>query len=150
MTTLTSELRQKLISLAETAQENAYVPYSKFNVGAAIYTEAGDIFTGCNVENISYGLTNCAERTAIFSMVAAKGPMSKIKYIAITTKAGIPCSPCGACRQVLQEFGTDAIIIYKGPNGYVDVTMSQLLPGAFTDFVAIEADGTQKTIHSGV
>ena len=128
------EIKNKLIGEALKAQENSYSPYSKFSVGAAIYTEDGQIFTGCNVENVSYGLTNCAERTAAFKMISEAGPESRIKYIAVTTKADIPCSPCGACRQVLQELGPNSRIIYRGEHGFSDITMEQLLPGPFSEF----------------
>ncbi len=131
------DLEQKLIALTKDAQEKAYVPYSKFPVGAALLTDTGEFFTGCNVENVSFGLTNCAERSAIFNMIAEQGPNSKIKIIAVTTKAGIPCSPCGACRQVILEFSTpDTRVIYKGQDGYETVFIGQLLPGAFSEVVA--------------
>ena len=148
---ISKDLEQKLIALAKEAQEKAYIPYSKFAVGAAILTDADDFFTGCNVENISYGLTNCGERTAIFKMIADKGPTTKIKAIAVTTKADIPCTPCGACRQVIQEFSTpETLIIYKGSEGYKTISMDQLLPGAFTEFVALDHTGSSTRIHKGV
>ncbi|MEB3701571.1 Cytidine deaminase [Candidatus Bealeia paramacronuclearis] len=138
---------EQLISLARETQKNAYIPYSKFAVGAALITEDGDIFTGCNVENISYGLCNCGERTAIFSMVAKKGPTARIKHIAVTTAAEIACSPCGACRQVIQEFGPNCTVTYKSEEGFIDVKISQLLPGGFSDFV--DSSGKVKSIQSG-
>lgn len=148
---ISPENQEKLIRLAKDAQEKAYMPYSKFSVGAAILTEDGDIFTGCNVENISYGLSNCGERTAIFKMISEKGPQAKIKAIAVSTKADIPCSPCGACRQVIQEFSTpETLIIFKGESGYVTASIGQLLPGAFTEFVAIDQDGSSRTIQGGI
>lgn len=148
---ISKTMEQKLITFAKEAQEKAYVPYSKFPVGAAILTDGEDIFTGCNVENISYGLTNCGERTAIFKMIAEKGPKVKIKAIAVTTKTDIPCTPCGACRQVIQEFSTpETLIIYKGPEGYVTVSMDQLLPGAFTEFVAFDHSGSSTRIQKGL
>src|SRR5437667_3110935 len=101
---ISKDLQEKLISFAKEAQEKSYTPYSKFPIGAALLTEDGDIYTGCNIENISYGLTNCGERTAIFKMISEKGPQGKIKAIAVTSKANIPCTPCGSCRQVIQEF----------------------------------------------
>ena len=85
MPTLSPEIREKLITLAQKAFENAHVPYSKFHVGSAILTEDGEIFTGCNVENISYPVGCCAERTATVKMVSEKGPQAKIKYIAVAT-----------------------------------------------------------------
>lgn len=148
---ISKDIAQKLIALAKEAQEKAYVPYSKFAVGAAILTEMGNYFTGCNVENISYGLTNCGERTAIFKMIAEKGPQEKIKVIAVTTKADIPCTPCGACRQVIQEFSTpETLIICKGPEGYITLSMEQLLPGAFTEFVALDQTGSSTRIQKGM
>lgn len=146
-----TDLQEKLIKLAKEAQEKSYTPYSKFPVGSALITEDGDIFTGCNIENISYGLANCGERTAIFKMISEKGPKGKIKAIVVTTKADIPCTPCGACRQVIQEFSTpETTVIYKGQNGYVCTTMDQMLPGAFTEFVAVDQDGSSKRIQKGM
>lgn len=145
------DLQEKLIILAQEAQEKAYVPYSKFAVGAALITQDGEIFTGCNIENISYGLTNCGERTAIFKMISEKGPKGKIKAIAVTTKAGIPCTPCGACRQVIQEFSVpNAVVIYKGENGYLAIPLSQHLPSAFTEFVATNQDGSSNRIQKSL
>ncbi len=136
---ITPERQKKLIALAKEAQKNAYMPYSKFAVGAAILTENGDFFTGCNVENISYGLTICGERTAIFKMISEKGPRALIKAIAITTKADIPCAPCGACRQVISEFSTpETLVIYKGTEGYITTLLTHLLPDAFKEIVALE------------
>ena len=147
---ISQELQKKLIGLAKEAQEKAYTPYSKFSVGAALITEEGDIFTGCNIENISYGLTNCGERTAIFKMISEKGQKAKIKALAVTTKADIPCTPCGACRQVIQEFSTpNTVVIYKGEKEYVVRSMDQLLPGAFTEFVALDQDGSSRCIQKG-
>jgi|ERR1700722_17645319 len=148
---ISKDLQEKLIKLAKEAQEKSYAPYSKFSVGAALLTEDGDIFTGCNIENISYGLSNCGERTAIFKMISEKGLKGKIKAIAVTTKADIPCAPCGACRQVIQEFSTpDTTVIYKGQDGYVFATMDQILPGAFTEFVAVDQDGSSTRIQKGM
>lgn len=144
---ITSETQDKLIQLAKAAQEKAYIPYSKFAVGSAILTEDGDFFTGCNVENISYGLSNCGERTAIFKMISEKGPQVKIKAIAVTTKAEITCPPCGACRQVIQEFSTpQTLVIYKDGGEYVSSSMKQLLPGAFTEFVSLDEQGESSRI----
>ncbi len=148
---ITKDLQEKLIALAKEAQEKSYTPYSKFPIGAALITEDGDIYTGCNIENISYGLTTCGERTAIFKMISEKGPKGKIKAIAVTTKADIPCTPCGACRQVIQEFSTPhTVVIYKGPNGYMSMPMSEHLPNAFTEFVALDQDGSSRRIQTGV
>ena len=111
--------------------KNAYAPFSKFKVGAAILTSKGDIFVGCNVENSSYGMTNCAERTAIFSAVAEKGPGLEIRAVAVTTPQEVPCSPCGACRQVIYEFGPDAVVFYQGKDGPRQGHITELLPEGF-------------------
>lgn len=129
---LTPEQRLHLIKTAEEAFEKSYAPYSNFPVGAALLTDDGNIYTGCNVENISFGLCNCAERTAIYKAISTQGAI-KIKAIAVANKKGIPCSPCGACRQVINEFGADATIIYQGNNGYIEAPMNKLLPGAFDE-----------------
>lgn len=132
MSILTDELKQKLIKLAEEAYEKAYVPFSNFPVGAAVLTGDGKIYTGCNIENVSFGLTNCAERSAIFNAISNDGAI-KIQAIAITNKKGIACAPCGACRQVIYEFGPEATVIYKGADGYTDTSIGKLLPGAFDE-----------------
>jgi cytidine deaminase len=111
--------------------KNAYAPYSKFRVGAAILTASGEIFVGCNVENASYGMTNCAERTAIFAAVAQLGPKIKIRAVAVTNDHGVPCSPCGACRQVIYEFGPDATVFFRGKNGPKQAHITDLLPEGF-------------------
>src|ERR1700719_3637547 len=87
-----------LLRSAKKVMGNAYAPYSKFRVGAAVLLSNGKIFTGCNVENASYGMTNCAERTAIFSVVAQLGPKIEIQAVAVANDHGVACSPCGACR----------------------------------------------------
>jgi cytidine deaminase len=125
------ELRDWLIGHAKTALGNAYAPYSKFKVGAAILTEAGRVFTGCNVENSSYGLTNCAERTAIFTAVAEEGPSMKLRALAVWTRPEGPCSPCGACRQVMFEFGPQAIVWFQGQDGTIETRAAELLPAGF-------------------
>ena len=122
---------ERLRRAARKAMKNAYAPFSNFRVGAAILTARGDIFTGCNVENSSYGMTNCAERTAIFSAVAAKGPKLEIRAIAVTNAQGVACSPCGACRQVIYEFGPDATIFYEGADGPKQSHITELLPEGF-------------------
>jgi cytidine deaminase len=101
-------MAEELKSLLETAKavcEKAYVPYSKFPVGCVILSESGQIYTGCNVENISFGMTMCAERTAVFKAISNEGPALKIKQVVIYTPTEIPITPCGGCRQVLREFG---------------------------------------------
>lgn len=128
---LSAEERQQLVDRAGAMLERAYAPYSKFQVGAALLTEAGNVFTGCNVENASYGLTNCAERTAIFSAIAEEGPGMRIRAMAVLNSAVIPCSPCGACRQVIFEFGPKALVIYQGEGRMVEASAEKLLPAGF-------------------
>ena len=123
---------QKLKAAAKAAAGPAYAPYSKFSVGAAVLTDAGEIHAGCNVENASYGLTNCAERTAIFSAVAASKKKLRINCVVVYTPTRTATAPCGACRQVIYEFGPTArvISICAGPE-HIDVSIDALLPGAF-------------------
>jgi cytidine deaminase len=130
-TGLPAGARERLVRAARKAMKNAYAPFSHFKVGAAILTSKGDIFAGCNVENSSYGMTNCAERTAIFSAVAEKGPALEILAIAVTNAQGVPCSPCGACRQVIYEFGPDAVVLYQGQQGDKESHITDLLPEGF-------------------
>ena len=111
--------------------EHAYSPYSNFRVGAALLTESGEIFVGCNVENASYGMTNCAERTAIFSAVAKLGPKIDIQAIAVVNDKNVPCSPCGACRQVIYEFGPEAVVFFQSSKGWKEVPITDLLPEGF-------------------
>jgi len=111
--------------------KNAHAPYSHFRVGSALLTTKGKIFSGCNVENASYGMTNCAERTAIFSAVAALGPKIEIAAIAVTNDHRVPCSPCGACRQVIYEFGPDAMVFFQGAEGEKQAHITELLPEGF-------------------
>ena len=126
--------KQSLIKEAITVRENAYAPYSKFKVGAAILMSDQKLYTGCNVENASYGLTNCAERTAIFSAVANGSGSSKIEAIAIVGDTEGPISPCGACRQVIAEFSDENTKVYltnlKGD--ITESTVSEILPGFFS------------------
>ncbi|HYF79679.1 MAG TPA: cytidine deaminase [Symbiobacteriaceae bacterium] len=123
---------QELIEAARRARERAYVPYSRFPVGAALLTEDGTLYEGCNIENASYGLTNCAERTAIFK--AVYDGHRRFATIAVVADTEGPVSPCGACRQVMSEFGPDAKVILTNLKGNVLVTsVRELLPGAFRD-----------------
>ena len=103
-------------------------------MGAALLTEQGQIFTGCNVENVSYGLTICAERNAIAAAVATEGGKEmKIQAIAIANSHQIPCSPCGACRQVIAEFAKkNTIVIFLGQQGLETSTITELLPQGFS------------------
>jgi len=123
---------RKLARIAIDARENAYVPYSKFKVGAAVVTEDDSIYTGCNIENASYGATNCAERTAIFKAVSEGH--KKIKAIAIVGDMSTHTYPCGICRQVIVEFATSHIdiILVKNEDDYIIKSMEEILPGAFT------------------
>jgi len=129
---LPRELRA-LLAKARAAGRRAYAPYSKFHVGAVLVTSRGALFTGCNVENASYGLTLCAERAAIVAAVAAEGPRMRLARIAITVDAAEAFAPCGACRQVLAEFGgPETEIVYAGREGApVRTTLGALLPQAF-------------------
>jgi cytidine deaminase len=119
----------KLIDAARAAQRRAYAPYSNFHVGAALESEDGTIYTGCNVENASYGLTICAERAAICAAVTAGA--RKFRRAVVVSDVDPPAAPCGACRQVLAEFGRELRIDGVGPTGTVSWTIAQLLPAAF-------------------
>ena len=123
--------RATLLRTARTAMKKAYAPYSNFRVGAAILTNTGKVFSGCNVENASYGMTNCAERTAIFAAVAELGPKLEVAAVAVVNDHGVPCSPCGACRQVIYEFGPDAIVFFQGADGDKQAHTTELLPEGF-------------------
>ncbi|WP_205679066.1 cytidine deaminase [Aquisphaera insulae] len=117
---------------ARQAAARAYAPYSKFRVGAAILTDRGVIHAGCNVENASYGLTICAERNAVFHAACqAEGPL-KVRAVLVYTPTDTPTAPCGACRQVLNEFGPNAQVFCEcdGPDA-IETTLDQLLPFAF-------------------
>jgi cytidine deaminase len=122
----------ELADAARRGAAHAYCPYSHFRVGAAVLTENGRIAWGCNVENASYGLTICAERNAVFQAVAQAGGMTVIRAVVIYTPTIEPTAPCGACRQVINEFGPDAEIrcISDGPRE-LRFRLSELLPAAF-------------------
>jgi cytidine deaminase len=129
---LSQQERETLIAAARKALQRAYAPYSNFHVGAAVLTIQGELFTGCNVENASYGLTICAERSAIFTAVqATAAPKLAVRAVAVLNGSGVPCSPCGACRQVIAEFASDCIVIFQGQNGLEDSSISDLLPQSF-------------------
>jgi cytidine deaminase len=128
---ITPALRSQLLQAARQVLEQAYAPYSLFRVGAALLTRQGGVFTGANVENASYGLTLCAERAAIAAAVAAEGPGLEIRALAVVSESQEACPPCGACRQVILEFGKKALIIFKGPDGLVEMPVEDLLPAAF-------------------
>ncbi len=121
-----------LMGKAREAAAAAYVPYSRFPVGAALQTASGDVFTGANVENASYGLTVCAERTAVFA--AALAGHREIVAIAVAAPRALRASPCGACRQVLNEFAPvegEMTVLLESEDGYQTTTLSALLPMAF-------------------
>ncbi len=120
---------QELVAAAETAREHAYAPYSGFLVGAAVLDDQGRVFAGANVENASYGLTICAERSAIILAVSAG--VRRLKEMVVVTSVDPPSAPCGACRQVMLEFGPDMRVTAVGPVGQRTWTMVNLLPDAF-------------------
>ncbi|PEL11364.1 cytidine deaminase [Bacillus sp. AFS017336] len=124
--------KQELINEAIKARVNAYVPYSKFQVGAALLTKDGQVIRGCNIENASYGLTNCAERTALFK--AYSDGITEFTAVAVVADTKRPVPPCGACRQVLFELcGPDTEVYLSNLNGVIqETTVKELLPGAFT------------------
>jgi cytidine deaminase len=128
---LAATTRKTLEQAALKVMKNAHAPYSNFHVGAAILLADGSIFSGCNVENASYGMTNCAERTAIFSAVAKLGPKIEIRAVAVANDHGVACSPCGACRQVIYEFGPDAVVFFEGARGPKQAHITELLPEGF-------------------
>jgi cytidine deaminase len=119
----------ELVRRAREVMQNAYAPYSKFHVGAAIEAADGTIHVGCNVENASYGLTICAERAAVCAAIAAGA--RHLRRVVVVSDADPPAAPCGACRQVLSEFGRDLRVIGVGPAGTVSWSMAELLPSAF-------------------
>jgi cytidine deaminase len=121
--------KNELKTAAAKAAENAYAPYSGFKVGAAVLSQDGRIFTGCNVENASYGLSVCAERIAVFN--AVNSGVRDFAAIAIHTNSDIPFYPCGACRQVLAEFNPDMEVIINWQNGEQIQNLQKLLPCQF-------------------
>jgi cytidine deaminase len=134
---LTPAEAEALQQSARRAAEHAYAPYSHFRVGAALLLDDGSTVTGCNVENASYGLTICAERSAVVRAVSQKGPQIRIGAIAIDNLNGAPSAPCGACRQVLSEFALDDAVIFfpatftTGEHGYENRPFFDLMPFAF-------------------
>ena len=127
----------ELVNLAIEAREHAYVPYSNFAVGAALLTKDGKVYQGCNIENSSYGATNCAERTAFFTAVY-QGERDFEAIAIVGGKAGEPvselCAPCGICRQVMREFCKDdfKIFLSKGDGTILETTLTNLLPLSFS------------------
>ena len=126
---------QKLMDCAIKAREKAYSPYSHFAVGAALLCEDGTLYAGCNIENASYGLTNCAERTAIFKAVS-EGHI-KFKALAVVADTEGPCAPCGACRQVMAEFKIPLIIMGNLMGNIKMVTIEEVLPFSFSEYDVI-------------
>jgi cytidine deaminase len=129
-TQLTDELRTRLVELARKARDKAYAPYSNYQVGAALLTSSGRTFTGCNVESAAYPTSMCAERVAVFKAVS-EGEQKFVAMAVVTDNGG---TPCGACRQVLAEFGLDTLVLVADTQGSIkqESTLSELLPGAFT------------------
>jgi cytidine deaminase len=123
------EIIEALIESARVVRERAYAPYSSYQVGAAVMSESGKIYVGCNVENASYGATICAERSAITSMVSAGE--QRIVSVAVYTGDDEPAAPCGICRQVIAEFAADAEIVLASPKGWRRTTLDALLPDRF-------------------
>lgn len=136
ITAPTEETQDALVAAALAARDRAYAPYSRFPVGAALLTSTGEIVAGCNVENVSYGLTCCAERTAVF-VARAAGALDPaggvaVVAVAVVAESDPPPSPCGACRQVLHEFGPDCLVIMSNLQGARrTMTLGELLPAAF-------------------
>ena len=121
---------KELLNAALEARLKAYAPYSKFLVGAAVRAESGKIYTGCNIENASYGLTVCAERNALFSAVGAGE--RKFTALCVVGDTAEPISPCGACRQVMAEFKVERIILANIKGDVKEYTLEELLPYGFT------------------
>ena len=119
-----------LIEAARRAQQQAYAPYSRYRVGAAVEGSDGSVFAGCNVENASYGLVMCAERVAIGAAVA--GGVREFRRVVVVSDSEPPAPPCGACRQVIFEFAPDAEVLAVGPRSSHRWTMRELLPAAFS------------------
>ncbi len=122
----------RVIEAARAASLKAYAPYSKFRVGAAVLTDAGALYAGCNVENVSYGLSMCAERNAVAGMVAHTDlDERRVRLVAVVSPDSAPCFPCGACRQVLREFGCEEVVVLEGSGSTRHYPLDALLPHAF-------------------
>jgi cytidine deaminase len=135
MDMLAPEALEQLRVAAASAAEHAYAPYSGFRIGAALLFEDGSVTSGCNVENVSYGLTICAERVALFRAIAEHGAGRKIVAVMVTNLNDAPSPPCGACRQVLSEFVTpDAVVYFYDGREMIAKSFAELLPYAFADW----------------
>lgn len=127
---------QQLLAAATAASENAYAPYSRLFVGAAVLTGSGDIYSGCNVENVAFPVGGCAEHHAIAAAVRAEGAAMRLRAVAISARAAdggcVAITPCGACRQLILEFGADAEVIFRAQDGEpVRLGIAELLPHSF-------------------
>lgn len=120
---------KELMKIARKARQNAYAPYSHFAVGAALLADSGRVYTGCNIENASYGLTCCAERNAIFAAVGAGE--RRFKMLAVAADSPEPVAPCGACRQVIAEFGIPLVVMGNFKEATKTMTAEELLPYGF-------------------
>lgn len=120
---------KELMKIARKARQNAYAPYSHFAVGAALLAKSGRVYTGCNIENASYGLTCCAERNAIFAAVGAGE--RRFKMLAVAADSPEPVAPCGACRQVIAEFGIPLVVMGNLKEATKTMTAEELLPYGF-------------------
>ncbi len=133
---------KELLNLARQAREQAYVPYSKYKVGAALLDSDGRVFTGCNIENAAYSPSNCAERTAIFKAISEGSRV--FTALAVVADSPEPVTPCGVCRQVMAEFFDPATPVFLGniKGEMVETTFEELLPGAFTSkSLLLEGEG---------
>lgn len=130
---ITPDAFDDLLALARSARAMAYAPYSRFQVGAALLTRDGRRFSGCNVENAAYGLCNCAERTALFSAIAAGCQPGDFTALAVIADTPAPVSPCGACRQVMSELCSDdmPVLLTNLQGDTQQTTVAALLPGSF-------------------
>ncbi len=129
MSAFSDELADRLVAAAEAARENAYAPFSGFKVGAALVGGSGAVFCGCNVENSSYGLSVCAERNAVAAALASGE--TTVKGVVVVTGTSPPASPCGACRQVLAEFGDFPVLLANSEGERRLTSVAGLLPDAF-------------------
>jgi cytidine deaminase len=146
MSATAPDVADRLLAVAADASRHAYAPYSGLHVGAALETAEGEVVTGCNVENASYGLTCCAERNAVFAAVGRHGPDVRIARIAVVAfrddGSQQHVTPCGACRQVIRELATPGCeVVYTSATGIVCTTLAELLPHAFGSDAAVPRRG---------